>query len=488
MRLRITIVTLIALLLSACGGTIDTSPASSPPEDDETVEVSADEATGADGAEGPEEEVDAPDAPDEAVGESGDGSAHIDTVACPSPPVVPSLTPLAGASDFPAEGSGLPAGTYGSTMLGVAFAVDVPDGFEDAGAFGENIGLFGRWDPAFDAGAFVAIGRPEGYVSRFRTQEQVALGQPRRIVDLSTWLTETGVDVLADEPITVADREARRVRFLAVEDLIPDDDFDDLPVTPDVGAQPGPFEHMIVEIPLETGAPLIVYAAGPGNEFPETAATLVASMSIGDVGERPSVVFAETPWDAGNVFRPEPVGACVIPAVAFDGVTFELSQPARIQGTGDELWIFETGGRHVGFTEPYVNVVRPDTTALGGTAGPPLPGDIVATVEDALAELEAEGYELEPLGDVGTLLGAPAVGYDFTVERDDVWLWFPRSHAASTGLGFASDEGRWQGTMHLAEVGDGVVIVSAGGEIGTADVDLVRPLFDDIVASLSSAD
>ena len=110
------------------------------------------------------------------------------------------------------------------------------------------------------------------------------------------------------------------------------------------------------------------------------------------------------------------------------------------------------------------------------------------TVDDAIAELEDEGYELDALGDVGPLLGRTAVGFDFTVGDSEPWLWFPRDHEFSPGFGVTSDEGSWEGTVYLAQLDDGVLIVTAGGEIGTDDVDLVRPLFDDIVRTLAAAD
>ena len=471
MRVRITLLTLIAFLLAACGGASESTEAAPAPEPEPTVEQSA------------AEEPEADDDPAPVL----DDEPAVD-VECPKAPVVPDLVPVPGATDFPPEGAGLPAGTYGSTRLGVSFAVDVPDGFDEVGSFGDNIALFGPWDQTIQVGAIVAITRPEGYVARHRTEEQVARGEPRTIVDLDTWLDETGVQVLSDDATTVAGRDARELRFTVAPELVTNEDIGDVPVTPDVGAQPGSHEHLLVEIGLEVGAPLVVYAEGPGDDFTAVAAAIVGSLEIGDVDERPAVIFAETPWDSGNVFRAVSVGACPIPAVAFDGVVFDLTSPAKVMGTGDELWIFESEGRHVGFREPYVNIVRPDTTATGGSFGPPSPGEVVATIDDALAEFEAEGFALEPLGDVGTLLGEPAVGFDFTIETADPWLWFPRGHAASAGLGFASDEGEWQGTMYLAEIGDGVVIVSVGGEIGTDDVDLIRPLFDDIVDSLRAAD
>lgn len=468
MRVRITLLILIALLLAACGGASGSTGAAPASEPEPTTTPVSEEPTN-----------------EAAPTVAAEPAVDVD---CPSAPVIPDLAPVDGASDFPPEGSGLPAGKYGSTRLGVSFAIDVPDGFDEAGSFGDNIALFGPWDQTIQVGAIVAITRPEGYVARHRTEEEVARGEPRTIVDLDTWLAETGVGVLSDAMTTVAGRDAREVRFTVAPDLVTNQDIGDVPVTPDVGAQPGDHEHLIVEVGLEVGAPLVVYAEGPGDDFPAVADAMVGSLEIGDVDQRPAVIFAETPWDSGNVFRAVTVDACPIPAVAFDGVVFDLSSPAKIMGTGDELWIFEAEGRHVGFREPYVNLVRPDTTATGGSFGPPSPGDVVATIDDALTEFEAEGFALEPLGDVGTLLGAPAVGFDFIIETAQPWLWFPRGHSGSAGLGFASDEGEWQGTMYLAEVGDGVVIVSAGAEIGTDDVDLVRPLFDDIVASLRAAD
>lgn len=494
MRLRITLFTLIALLLAACGGSADSTPGAAPDTAavGETVEAAVDESP--DEADEATEDEPAPESsPEPEPTESPMIETGTEAPPCPAAPEIPDLAPAdATALPFPAEGAGLPLGTYGSAVLGVSIAIDVPDAFEDVGVFGESIGLFGRFDPVADAGAVFAITRPEGFVPIDRTEEQVALGEPRRIVDLSTWLDETGVEVIADGATTVADRPARQVRFSVSDELVNSTSadgtlFGDMPLTPDLRAQPGDYEHLVVEIELDVGAPLILYGAGPGDELPSTMQALVGSLAIGGVGERSAVVYADTPWDSGNIFRPQLVGACQIPALAFDGVTFELSQPALVMGGGDELWVFETTGRHVGFREPYVNLVRPDTTAEGGNFGPPSPGEPVVTVEDALAEFEEEGFEVTPLGEVGTLLGAPALGFDFTIGTDDPWLWFPRSHGASTGLGFASDEGRWEGTMWMAELDDGVLIVTAGGEVDTGDVDLVRPLFDQIVSTLAAA-
>ena len=170
---------------------------------------------------------------------------------------------------------------------------------------------------------------------------------------------------------------------------------------------------------------------------------------------------------------------------AVDGVDFTLSAPALIQGTGDELWIFEPNGRHTGFRQPHVNIVRPDTTADGGGFGPPMPGEPVTSVDDVVAELEAEGFELTALGEVGTLLGSPALGFEFRVEGDDPWLWFPTGHAVSPGFGFASDEGNWHGVLWAAEVDGRVVVASAGAEIDTDDLDLVMPYFDDLTTTLT---
>lgn len=495
MRLRITIVTLIALLLGACGGTSD-EPGSAglePPAGDEPVEAAVDEPADQPDDQREDASGDEPAAEASPETEPPATETDLDVPPCPAPPVVPDLAPAdVSALPFPAEGAGLPPGNYGSAVLGVSIAIDVPDAFEDVGVFGESIGLFGPFDPVAGAGAVFAITRPEGFVPIDRTEEQVALGEPRRIVDLSTWLDETGVDVIADGPTTVADRPARQVRFSVSDDLVNSTSVDgtlfgDMPLTPDLRAQPGDYEHFVVEIELEVGASLILYGAGPGDDLPVTMQAMVDSLAIGGVGERSAVVYADTPWDSGNIFRPQLVGACLVPALAFDGVTFELSQPALIMGGGDELWVFEASGRHVGFREPYVNLVRPDTTATGGNFGQPSPGDPVVTVDDALAEFEEEGFELTPLGEVGTLLGAPALGFDFTVETDDPWLWFPRSHVASTGLGFASEEGRWEGTIWMAELDDGVLIVTAGGEIDTGDVDLVRTLFDEMVTTLAAS-
>ena len=498
MRLRITIVTLIALVLAACGGTTD-EPASvgAPPADDaEAVEAAADDPADSapDGEPGNENDQAIESSPEPQPTEAPTTETAADpSPPCPVAPDIPDLAPAdPAASPFPVEGAGLPSGTYGSDLLGVSIAIDVTEPFEDAGAFGESIGLFGAFDPAAGAGAVFAITRPEGFLPIDRTEEQVALDEPRRIVDLSTWLDETGVAVIADETTTVADRPARQVRFSVSDDLVNDTStdgtlFGDLPLTPDLRAQPGEYEHVVVVIELEVGAPLILYGAGPGDDLPATIRAMVDSLVVGGVGERSAVVYADTPWDSGNIFRPALVGACVIPFVAFDGVTIELSQPSRIMGGGDEIWVFEATQQHVGFREPSVNLVRPETTAVGGNFAPPSPGEPVVTVEDALAEFEEEGFELTPLGEVGTLLGAPALGFDFATTATDPWLWFPRSHVASTGLGFASEEGSWQGTLWMAEVDDGVIIVSAGGEIGTDDVDLVRPLFDQIVATLSAA-
>ena len=407
---------------------------------------------------------------------------------CPTAPDIPDLAPVDGAAPFPIDGGGLDPGTYGSTGLGVAFAIDVPQGFEGAGSAGDRVSVFGPWDPTADAGAIFSVNRPEAFLADFRTDEEIELGVPSNIVDLSTWLVETGVEVISDESVTVAGRAARSVRFTVSADLVAAADprgFGGLTLTADQIAFPGTFPHLAVEIELEVGAPLIIYASGPQDDFEATAATMLESLVIGEIGERPRVVFAETPWDVGNIFRPELVGACEIPAVAFDGVDFTLSAPALIQGTGDELWIFEPNGRHTGFRQPHVNIVRPDTTADGGGFGPPMPGEPVTSVDDVVAELEAEGFELTALGEVGTLLGSPALGFEFRVEGDDPWLWFPTGHAVSPGFGFASDEGNWHGVLWAAEVDGRVVVASAGAEIDTDDLDLVMPYFDDLTTTLT---
>ncbi len=466
----------ITALLTACGGDGDDDsavPAGTEPAPVTTAPAAA-----------PTVPDDAGATADDQPTDGSEDGIPVD-LPCPAPPTIPSLAPAdEDALPFPPEGGGLRPGRYTTDVLGLSFAVDVPDLFDDAGAFGRAQGLFNLFGDSF---AFL---RPDevGFVTDLPSDEESARGAEVETVTFDAWLGQEGVEVVVDEPTTVAGLDARRVRITTGEEAVTR--FRDIPFGGDWNIQPSDEETLVVYVDLDPHEPLVLVGQSVrGFEgFDAVAEAMIDSLVVGGVGPTTQTVFAETPWDIGNVFRPDTVLAgCTVPALAFGGVEFELGATSAIQGQGAELWIFDPAKRHVGLREPFIHVVGPEFTMVGGTTGPPRPGDPVETLEDAVAELEAEGFDLTPLDDEVTILGSPAMSFDFVAPSVEPRLWFPRSNGVSDGFSFISGEFGTAGELHIAETPEGVVVISLHGEAGTDDADLLRDRFDTLLDTLRPA-
>ena len=407
-----------------------------------------------------------------------DASAPAD---CPEPVPMPVIEPVdPTATPFPPFDGLLPrmtAGRYSTSTLGFAMAIDIPtDDFVVPFQVGGN--LVATDNP----GGVIAFVRDDGYI--LSPPGSDGAGDE---VDLDTWIAESPVTVVSDGQTTVAGFPARE---LVVRVPLVDDD-DTIPFVAAWGLVSSPdVDQRVLVVDIGDPEPLLITVQPSvlgDAAFAAQVDTMLASLALGDPGPSLATVFAESPWNVGNLFGPPPEyvdAGCAVPLVGFGGAEFELAESTRIRGAGDEIFLIDPEGPFVGVSPPTIQLVAPEFAAVDDTLPDPPPAAPITTIDDAVAQLTAEGYDLTAIESDSTLLGAPVTAFDFVGPQEPPNLWVPRSHAASASDPNVAEEPFRSGTVHIADTDVGVLVVMVEGEASTDDVDLMRERFEMLVETL----
>ena len=401
---------------------------------------------------------------------------------CPAPVAAPAIEPVEpDVEEFPAfDGSRntVPAGRYTTAALGVSIAVDLPtDDFAIPFTAGGNI---------------VATDNPGGVIAFLRASDFVVTaptgdaGDGERL-DFDEWLVASGVTVIADSDSTIAGLPARdvtvRVPAVADDDTAPFVEHWGLRAMPEV-------EQRILIVDIGDPEPLLITIQPSVPDDPAAAEQfelMLASLAVGAPGPSLATVYADSPWNVDNLFwfPPEPTPAgCVVPLVGFGGSEFELAETTRIRGAGDEIFLIDPDVPYVGITPPTIQLVAPEFAAVEAELLDSKNGTPVENIDDAIAEMTADGYELTPIDSEATVFGAPVTAFDFVGPEMPPDLWVPRSHTASAGNPNAVEEPFRSGTVYVAETDVGVIVAMVEGETGTDDASLMRERFDLMVVTL----
>lgn len=495
---------LLALILSACGGdgTDTVNPPQNAPaaEADDTAAAAPTATSGADSPSDAEPDTGSDGGmPDEGTSDrTGEGtSVQVDDPSladrwqgvaprdCAPPSVLPDLAPAdPSALPLPGQGAGVEPGRYTNDRMGVSFAIDLPpDRFDDTGQWAATVGFFGD----FGQNNLLFQRMPfDGFILDYLLPEEYAEGLTAELVSLDTWLTKDTITVLADTAITVGGYPARDLRIIIDDPTL--DQFGDYAFTDQTSLQVAEIPQRLIQVDVDGGSESVMIQVDVPDDpsWAQAIDTMLDSITFGGVGPSFESLFADNPWDLGNTFSgvgPVLMDACTVSALAFGGVQFDLPTPAVVSGQGSELNVRLPTDDHIGFWEPGVHLVAPGVSLQGKLGQELVPGPAVESIEDALTELEADGYQLTAVESQATLLGVPVIAFEFTVEGVP-FSWVARGNGLSNGLEFGSQDEDWEGTMYLAETDFGVIIASYGGGIGTGDRDLVEDLFHAIVNSL----
>ena len=401
---------------------------------------------------------------------------------CPPPVEAPTIDPVgAGATEFPPfEGAQvtIPAGRYRTSSLGVSVALDlltddfiVPHQIEGAVVATDN--------PAM----FFAMLRSDGYVAQSES------GSVLESLDLDTWLTESEVTVISDEPTTVAGLPAREVR---IEVPVPAVETGyGVPLNASWGLNEGT-DTRLIEIDIGDVEPLVLLIEPDSEAGPEATAQadqIIESLAIGEPGPSLARLYAESPWNVGNLLggeAPLVAAGCLVPMLAFGGSEFELAAASQIRGSGDEILVIDPDVPYAGVVVPLISLVAPANAADDNGFNESPRGAPIETTADAVALLEAAAYQLTPIESEATLLGAPVKSFEFVGPDGDgsVDLWIPSDHAGSPGNAIFSDRSFRSGQILIAETEVGVLVATLEGETGTDDASLLQDRFDTMVATL----